>query len=65
MLRCLSLLGMMVFTLGVIALASAAPTPAPQALPPSNDDNPGANRHRGPRFATLPALAFHVRFSVN
>jgi hypothetical protein len=62
MVRCLSLLGMMVFALGVFALASAAPSPASPQLPP-RDDNPGPRSK--PRFATLPALAFHARFSLN
>ena len=62
MVRCLSLLGMMVFALGVFALASAVPSPPLPQLPPP-DDNP---KSRGkPGFATLPALAFHARFSLN
>jgi hypothetical protein len=62
--RCLSLVGMMVFTFGVVAMASVVQTPARPALPPPNDAPP-APACGCPRFLTLPALAFHARFSLN
>jgi hypothetical protein len=62
--RCLSLIGMMVFTLGVVAVASAVKQPARPALPPEND-NPPAPAGNHPRFRTLPALAYPARFSLN
>jgi hypothetical protein len=62
--RMFSLLGMMVFTLGVFALASSVPTPAAALPPPPADDN-DPPRIGGHRFETQPALAFHARFSLN
>jgi hypothetical protein len=65
MARCLSLLGMMVFTMGIFALASAAPTSTPTPLPPPTDDDCRCRQSRRSRLATVPALAFHARFSLN
>ena len=58
--RCLSLFGMMVFTLGVVALASLAKgsshPPAPEAAPATEQPGvPGA----------LAARMFHAPFSLN
>jgi hypothetical protein len=56
--RCFSLFGMMVFTMGVVALASlAGAPPAPARREPS-----GPARPRPPR---LRALAYHAPFSLN
>jgi hypothetical protein len=60
--RCLSLFGMMVFTVGMFALASVAkavPQPVP---PPTPDDTPKPTR---PQVLDFPAPAFHARFSLN
>ncbi len=62
--RCLSLIGMMVFTLGVVAIASVVKSPARPTLPPPNDAPPPPP-HGASRLPTLPALAFHYRFSLN
>jgi hypothetical protein len=63
MVRCFSLLGMVAFALGVVALAAvsrkAAAIPAPQRGPlpaPAGDK---------PRLSVFPALAFHAPFSLN
>jgi hypothetical protein len=66
MVRCPSLLGLMALTLGALAVAALAREPTRPALPPAAPA--GADRAptlSGPRLATVPALAFHVRFSLN
>jgi hypothetical protein len=66
MARCLSLFGLMFFTMGVVALASVAGTPAsslPVAPPqPSEDEE---NSARPPRRLSFPALTYPAQFSVN
>jgi hypothetical protein len=65
MLRLFALLGIVVFTVGVMTLASpASAAPAPPLPPPPSDDNPNARRSV-PQLETVPALAFHARFSLN
>ncbi len=61
--RCLSLLGMMVFTLGVVAMASVVKQSARPALPP--EKAPPSPACGCSRLLTVPALAFHARFSLN
>jgi hypothetical protein len=64
--RCLSLIGMMVFTLGVVAMTSLVKQPAPPSLPPESDDNRLAPAPSNPRMRTIPAaFAYPARFSLN
>ncbi len=58
-----SLLGMMVFSLGVIAVATLAQEPRRPAPPPAPASDTTARRSS--RLAALPAPAFPVRFSLN
>jgi hypothetical protein len=60
--RCLSLLGMMVFTVGVVALSSLARGAAQPAALPQNDTPKTCGC---PRPAVMPALSFHAPFSLN
>jgi hypothetical protein len=55
---------MMVFALGVVAMASVVKTPTRPALPPSTD-TPPAPADGCSRPLTLPALAYHTPFSLN
>jgi hypothetical protein len=61
--RCFSLFGMMVFALGVVALATVGRKPAGLPAP---DREPVPVPDRGvPRVTLFPALAFHAPFSLN
>ncbi len=59
--RCLSLIGMMVFTLGVVAMASVVKQTARPALPPEKEvpPVPAADSSR------LLTLAYPAQFSLN
>jgi hypothetical protein len=61
--RTFSLLGMVVFTVGVIALSSLARRT--QTAPPSSPDNPEPRKFSPPARPGLPAFAYDAPFSLN
>ncbi len=61
--RCLSLFGMMVFTVGMFALASVAKAAPTQPVPSPNPDD--TQKPTRPQIIDFPAQAFHARFSLN
>jgi hypothetical protein len=63
--RCLSLLGMMVFALGVVALASVARTPAATPAPTPNGPDLKPTPADAPAPASRPSRLYRASFSLN
>jgi hypothetical protein len=61
--RCPPLLGLVVLTLGALAVTALARRPAPRPPTPSGGGLPPARGGRG--LGILPGPAFHARFSLN